>query len=201
MHNASVWIHLIFPVSWSKTLGPTILTYDRIALAWEVPVTPTDFWLVLFSGVVALSTVAYSILTWRLVNETRRMRVAQTEPMITINYHSRRESVHDIDLRIRNVGGGPAMEIQFEVEPDFKFLSGSMLSEIGLFKNGLNYLEPGGERRFFLTRLVGKPQVDLPFEIIATYRGTIGDEKTDRFTIDFSEMEGLVFSTRGKDRW
>jgi hypothetical protein len=29
---------------------------------------------IVFSGVVALSTVVYSILTWRLVSKTRRMR-------------------------------------------------------------------------------------------------------------------------------
>lgn len=35
---------------------------------------------VAFSAVVAITTVVYAILTWRLVSETRKMRVAQTEP-------------------------------------------------------------------------------------------------------------------------
>ena len=163
--------------------------------------TPTDFWLVFFSGVVALSTVFYAILTWRLVNETRKMREAQTEPMVTITYHSREGKIGDIDLRIKNVGGGPALDIKFEVEPDFEFRKGIMLSDLGLFKNGLNCLEPGGERRFFLVRLAGRPELGPPLQIKATYRGPIGDEKTDHFTIDFSEMEGLVFSSSGRDRW
>ncbi len=163
--------------------------------------TPTDFWLVLFSGVVALSTVAYAILTWHLVNETRRMREAQTEPMVTLTYHSREGEIGDIDLRIKNVGGGPALDIKFEVEPDFEFRKGSMLSDLGPFKNGLNCLEPSGERRFLLARLAGRPELGPPIEIRATYRGTIGDEKTDSFTIDFSEMEGLIFSSSGRDRW
>ena len=163
--------------------------------------TPTDFWLVFFSGVVALSTVFYAILTWRLVNETRRMRLAQTEPMVTITYHSREGSFGDIDLCIKNVGGGPALDIKFKVEPDFEYYKGIMLSELGLFKNGLNCLEPGGERRFFLTRLTGRRELGPPFEIKASYQGTIGIEKTDRFTIDFSEMAGLRYSTRGSDRW
>ena len=163
----------------------------------------TDFWLILFSGVVALSTVIYAVLTWRLVIETRRMRVAQTEPMITINYYTRRESTFDfdIDLCIKNVGGGPAIDIKFESEPDFEHRKGQRLSKLGLFKNGLNYLEPGGERRFYLTRLAGKQEYDPPFKITATYKGTVGKQKTDRFIIDFSEMEGLVFSTSGSDSW
>jgi hypothetical protein len=36
----------------------------------------------LFSGVVAVSTFFYAILTWKLVSETRKMREAQTEPKI-----------------------------------------------------------------------------------------------------------------------
>ena len=35
---------------------------------------------VAFSAVVAIATIVYAILTWRLVSETRKMRVAQTEP-------------------------------------------------------------------------------------------------------------------------
>ena len=129
------------------------------------------------------------------------MRLAQTEPMVTITYHSREGSFSDIDLRIKNVGGGPALDIKFEVEPDFEFHKGNMLSELGLFKNGLNCLEPGGERRFFLARLSGRRVLGPPFEIKASYQGTIGIEKTDRFIIDFSEMAGLIFSTSGRDRW
>ena len=41
-----------------------------------------DWLIVAFTFVVAGSTVAYVILTWRLVTETRRMREAQTEPRV-----------------------------------------------------------------------------------------------------------------------
>jgi len=39
---------------------------------------------VLFSAVVALATVVYAILTWRLVTETKEMREVQTEPKIFV---------------------------------------------------------------------------------------------------------------------
>jgi hypothetical protein len=38
----------------------------------------------LFSGVVAVSTFFYAILTWQLVSETRKTREAQTEPKIEV---------------------------------------------------------------------------------------------------------------------
>jgi PIN domain nuclease of toxin-antitoxin system len=39
---------------------------------------------VLFTAVVTISTVAYSILTGKLVSETTKMRQVQTEPKIEI---------------------------------------------------------------------------------------------------------------------
>ena len=38
---------------------------------------------VIFTAVVAIATVVYAILTWKLVSETRMMREVQTEPKIS----------------------------------------------------------------------------------------------------------------------
>lgn len=156
--------------------------------------TTADGWLLIFSGIVAVSTFVYAVLTWRLVSETKRLRVAQTEPMVSVTYHPREESINFIDFRIKNVGAGPALGIEFEVEPDFEYLRGKRLSELNLFQNGLKYLGPGDERRFFLTSLIedGAEKVEKPFEVRVTYRGTIGGQKTDRYVIDFSELEGIL---------
>ena len=156
--------------------------------------TSAETWLVVFSGVVAVSTFVYAILTCRLVSETRRMRLAQTEPMVSVTYHPREEWINFIDFRIKNVGAGPALDISLEVDPDFEYVPDKLLSELNLFKNGLNYLGPGDELRFFLTSLTenGAAKTETPFEIRVTYRGTIGKKKTDRYVIDFSEFEGIM---------
>lgn len=158
--------------------------------------TTADGWLLVFSGIVAASTFVYAVLTWRLVSETKRLRVAQTEPMVSVTYHPREEWINFIDFRIKNVGAGPALDIKFEVEPDFEYVKDKRLSELNLFQNGLKYLGPGDERRFFLTSLTenGARKVESPFEVKVTYRGTIGGDKTDRYVIDFSEWEGLMQS-------
>ena len=155
--------------------------------------TTADSWLILFSAIVAFSTVVYAFLTWQLVSETKRLRVAQTEPMVSVTYHPRENWIALIDFSIKNVGAGPALDIRFEVEPDFEYVESMWLSQLNLFKNGLKYLGPGDERRFFLTSLAedGDAKVSNPFEVRVTYRGTIGHEKTDLFVIDFSELEGI----------
>ena len=156
--------------------------------------TSADTWLLVFSGIVAFSTLVYAFLTWRLVSETKRLRMVQTEPMVSVTYHPREEWINFIDFRIKNVGAGPALDIKFEVEPDFEYVRDKRLSELNLFQHGLKYLGPGDERRFFLTSLTenGDEKVEKPFEVKVTYLGTIGGKKTDRYVIDFSELEGIL---------
>jgi len=48
---------------------------------------------VLFSGLVALATVVYVVLTWKLVSETKKMRKVQTEPKICVFIQPREEYI------------------------------------------------------------------------------------------------------------
>lgn len=84
---------------------------------------------VIFSALVAIATLVYAILTWRLVSETRKMREAQTEPNISVTIQPREEWMNFVDLIIQNIGLGPAYNIKFEINPDFKTFTGKFLSE------------------------------------------------------------------------
>ena len=76
-----------------------------------------DIVLLVFSGLVALSTLVYAVLTWRLVTETKRMREVQTEPKVSVRAELSRDVGHGgIELIIRNEGQGPAQNIRFEFE-------------------------------------------------------------------------------------
>ncbi len=152
-----------------------------------------DIWLIVFSGIVAFSTVVYAFLTWRLVGETKKVRLAQTEPIVSVTHQPNEKGGPFIDLRIKNVGAGPALDITFEVESEFEYLQGKPLSELHLFRNGLKYLGPGDERRFFLTSLVEerRAEAETLFEVRVSYRGTIGRQKTEGFVIDLSEWDGI----------
>jgi len=110
---------------------------------------------------VSIATAVYAILTWKLVSETRKMREVQTEPKIFVTIQPREEWINFIDLVIQNTGLGPAYNIKFEVNPDFEYVKGKFLSELGFVKNGLKCLAPNQKLQFFLTSMIENPEEKL----------------------------------------
>ncbi len=147
---------------------------------------------VLFAGVVAVSTLIYAMLTWRLVDETKEMRKAQTEPNICVTIEPREEWINFIDMKIMNIGSGPAYDIKFKIEPDFEYFKGKFLSKIKLMQ-GIKYLPPNQKIQFFLTSLVENfnKKTGNPFQMGVSYKNKTGDKLEETFTIDFSQFEGM----------
>jgi len=148
---------------------------------------------VIFSAAVAISTIVYAILTWKLVSETRKMKEAQTEPKVSITIQPREEWINFIDMVIQNIGLGPAYNIKFEINPDFEYMKGKFLSELGFKKNGLKYLAPNQKLQFFLTIMSEnfEEKTKKPFEIRISYQNSIGKTYKDVYMIDFSQLIGL----------
>ena len=46
----------------------------------------SEILIIAFTGVVALSTVAYALLTWRLVSETQKLRSARGDPQTSCSF-------------------------------------------------------------------------------------------------------------------
>lgn len=148
---------------------------------------------VIFAAVVAIATIVYAILTWRLVSETRKMRQAQTEPNISVTIQPREEWINLIDMVIQNIGLGPANNIKFKVNPDFEYADGKFLSELGFLRNGLKYLAPNQKLQFFFTSMVEnfEEKTKASFEIKVTYQDSVGKAYDDLYLIDFSQLVGL----------
>jgi len=148
---------------------------------------------VIFSAVVAIATIVYAILTWKLVSETRKMREAQTEPKVSVTIQPREEWINLIDMVIQNIGLGPAYNIKFEINPDFEYMKGRFLSELGFMKNSLKYLAPNQKLQFFLTTMIEnfEEKTKKPFEIRVTYQNGRGKTYKDVYMIDFSQLIGL----------
>lgn len=70
---------------------------------------------VIFSGLVAISTVVYAVLTWQLVSETRKMREAQQEPKFLVTTQPREDSLDFVEMIVKNIGLEPAYEVKFEI--------------------------------------------------------------------------------------
>lgn len=148
---------------------------------------------VVFSAVVAIATVVYVFSSWKLVKETRKMRKFQTEPHISVNIQPREEWINFIDMIVENIGLGPAYNVKFEVDPDFEYEKGKVLSELGFMKNGLKYLAPAQKFRFFLTDMVedSEEKAKKTFKINITYEDNTGKIHKDKYEIKFSELMGL----------
>jgi len=141
---------------------------------------------------LVIITGIYVHLTRKMVKETRIMREIQSEPNISIYYKSE-EHIGLIDIVIKNIGQGPAFNIQFEVDPDFKYTEKKNISELNLFKIGLKYLAPNQEITFFLNSLVAimEKKLCMNFDLTVKYSNAAGKSLQNTYNIDLSEILGL----------
>lgn len=151
---------------------------------------------IIFSALVAFSTVIYAVLTWKLVSETIKLRKAQTEPKISIRIEPSEHSMFYCDMIIENIGLGPAYNINFEMNPDIKDFDGKPLSDLNIMKNGIRCLAPGTKRQFLLTQFSEESKDDRKFRdsfgIKVIYKNSQDEILDECFTIDFSEFLGLT---------
>lgn len=81
----------------------------------------------------------------RSLDEMVQERVAGGRPQMVIEADYQR--LPEIDLVVRNVGGGPAKNIKFDFSATIKSSTGFVLSDLFYLKNGMDFLGPGGEIR------------------------------------------------------
>lgn len=151
---------------------------------------------VLFAGAVAVATVVYAVLTWRLVSETKRMRRAQTDAKVTIAVSSHEAYLNFVDLVVRNEGVGPAYNVQFEVEQLGDAGDGSILERIqgmGFVTKGLDYFSPKQEIRSFLASMTDdfELKMNTRLRVRISYSTASGERMTDQYVLDFSIFRGI----------
>ncbi|WP_368301449.1 hypothetical protein [Kluyvera sichuanensis] len=151
---------------------------------------------VLFTAVVTISTVVYSILTGKLVSETTKMRQVQTEPKIEITIKPFEFAINIVRLHIRNIGLGPAINVKFNL----KIISGGQFAqtlideftEANFLKIGLTYFGPGQERYSHYTQLTQQYNEKIESILIVeiSYQSTTGASYIEQSIIDMSELKG-----------
>lgn len=156
----------------------------------------TDVFLLVFSGVVAISTLIYAYLTWKLVGETRRMREVQTEPKISVFIELNQHFDSHIDLVIRNDGHGPAYDIQFTFHGDPTYFGEDRpVDQLPVIRNGLTYLAPNQTFRFVLGGFIGEAfyrAIQKPWSIDVVCESQTKKSYKDSYTIDFSQFSELM---------
>jgi len=150
----------------------------------------------IFSGIVAISTGVYALLTWRLTSETRKMREAQTTPNVLVTVDP--EDFHDLYLVVRNVGLAPAYNIKFAISPDLVIIKDYRLSKVGFIKDGLSILAPGQEIKTFLyspSIVELKNQIDTVLNIEILYESIDEKQIRQNYQIDLSQFKGIITVT------
>lgn len=151
----------------------------------------------IFSGVVTVATVIYAWLTAKLVNETRRMREAQTEPSLHVVYRNREEWINLLDIAVRNIGLGAAYDVTFEIRAELRDGDKNdlvdSLGKLGCFEKGLVYLGPNQEFTSFWTNLMDgqASKLDTRVFIHCRYRSATGVRYENQCVLDLSEIKGI----------
>lgn len=152
---------------------------------------------VVFTAVVALSTVVYAWLTSVLVKETIKIREVQTEPLIEIAIEPLEEAINIIRIRIKNIGLGPARNLSFksnvikDSEGAQKLLS--EFTDVNFFKTGLTYLGPN-QKVYSKPNQITKDfeqKIKSIFQFDIGYESITGKHYNKTAIIDLSEMKGM----------
>lgn len=150
-----------------------------------------------FSFVVALSTLVYALLTWILVSETRRMRRAQTEAKVTVQVVRHPDTMGFVDILFRNEGTGPARDIHFDARLENPGVGDASLVEviksIGFVHKGLDYLSAGAEHRSFFAALREdfEQKMATAIRVDVRYRVATGAELKDSYLLDLSVFRNM----------
>ena len=153
----------------------------------------------IFSGAVALSTIVYAFLTWRLSAETIKMRKAHTEPNVSVYLEQNRASIHFLDLIVKNIGSGPAYDVTFKVLEEFDVPKEKKLSQIGFIQEGIRYMPPDYLIRCYFLGFLGNYDqiIDKNIKIQVSYKNANGENISETISLNMSQFKGI--QTLGED--
>jgi hypothetical protein len=86
------------------------------------------------SGLLIFLTLVYSLFTYALFSESKKMRKLQTDPNMSVYLTCVPSSLLMKNIVIKNIGQGPAYNINFKTSPDFTIFDGQSLKDINLLK-------------------------------------------------------------------
>lgn len=126
--------------------------------------------------ITAIATSFYAYLTWKLA-----------QPLISVMLEPDKNDNLSMNLVIENAGSGIAYDVKFNVSPDFQIIGGRLLSQIGLFKNGLQIFSPHTKMKIHLTWMPEdyENKIKNPLHIGVKYKNRIGWGYKQNFLIDF----------------
>ena len=157
--------------------------------------------LTLISTIVSAgSTFFYTLLTWWLIWESRKMRKLQETPQVDIFIQPAEDWWNKIHLIIRNNGNSGARNIRLNIDEDISMFGKDKERTVwntGYFKNGISFLAPQTQRETLFTYMTESYQekINRKIKISATYETVHGETISSDFIIDLSEFENTLLAT------
>ena len=157
---------------------------------------------------IAVTTFYYARVTKKILdqnrqmridalNENRQMRIDAQKPQIIIYPRVEKEQIHPnrpknnaINLYVENIGMGPALHVQFDVNLSFPLSDKRTLQEVGFLEHSIHYLPPGHVRKHRLNHDWGDGFEALMKErlvIKVDYKDSRDEPYKERFHLDFRE--------------
>lgn len=147
----------------------------------------------IFAGVVALCTIIYSILTNKLVKETKLSREFHLEAHMIAYLDCSEASPNNVNLIIKNIGNGIARNLRFNIIRDLRYDDCNKLNNIGIFFKNLEFFPSQHENKYFIINLKddyqNKIQDYFEFEII--YDDAILKNKKQKIKLEFKDVKGI----------
>jgi hypothetical protein len=148
----------------------------------------------LFSGIVAISTVVYAILTSKLVKETRATRLMQITPDVQLYFEKAETETHFVYFIIENFGLGIASDVKLTIIKDFtKYeIEKLRLSNMGSFKHGIRNFYPKQRFKYFFTDLLQnyEDKINDLLEIEVSFKDIFNKEYHRTFSLRIDEILG-----------
>jgi len=159
--------------------------------------------IVWFTGVVAVSTVFYVILTGWLAIETWKTRMAYVEPRVSVRVELDSSGHHGYELVIANEGQGVAKNVRFKFEGDPTYFRDSFVTggpptvdQLPVIKNGLEFLEKDQNIRFPIGTVSNEEyerSAKSPWTFKVKYEILYGKRRKVTHIVDFSLLRGTFF--------
>ena len=151
---------------------------------------PSSIVTLIFSGIVAISTVFYVILTWRLVSETKLLRKSQIEPHIIAYLDVAETTPSVVYIYTKNIGSGIASNVRFRIKKDINYPETGSLSDKPYFAEGIKYFPPKHEDKHLLFSFSSDLQTRSKDSIclVIEYENVLGEKKQSRYELKFREL-------------
>ena|GEM_PF-365197 len=152
---------------------------------------------ILLAFVAALCTLAYTVINWKLLIESRKTRKQKITPQI-IAFLKSSESHSVLALHIKNIGEGLAKNVKINTIKDHNIMQKDdyLISNAGIFKNGFNIFPPQYELRFHLDwwSKIKSGQEDGYVEVEILYEDIEGKKYTRSFELPFNQLTGQHYT-------